>query len=102
MEELVKRLSEAFDFPFFGCTGIGILSTEGYSQSSISLLVLTADDVSFSIVQSVILPLFISGQAALSHVSYHTISHDTTSPHTVQISEISALCRASEPCGGLS
>ena len=49
MEELVKRLSEAFDFPFFGCTGIGILSTEGYSQSSISLLVLTADDVSFSI-----------------------------------------------------
>jgi hypothetical protein len=49
MEELVKGLNEAFDFPFFGCTGIGILSTGGYSQSSISLLVLTADDVEFSI-----------------------------------------------------
>lgn len=49
MEELVQKLKEVFDFPFFGCTGIGVLSTEGYSQSSISLLVLTADDVSFSI-----------------------------------------------------
>ena len=46
---LSKALSEAFDFPFFGCTGIGILSTAGYSQSSISLLILTADDVEFSI-----------------------------------------------------
>lgn len=49
MEELVQKLKEVFDFSFFGCTGIGVLSTEGYSQSSISLLVLTADDVSFSI-----------------------------------------------------
>ncbi len=49
MDELVKALGEEFDFPFFGCTGIGIFSTEGYSQSSISLLVLTADDVEFSI-----------------------------------------------------
>ena len=49
MEELVQKLKEVFDFPFFGCTGIGVLSTEGYSQSSISLLVLTAEDVSFSI-----------------------------------------------------
>ncbi|MCR5093573.1 MAG: FIST C-terminal domain-containing protein [Lachnospiraceae bacterium] len=49
MDALVKALREAFDFPFFGCTGIGIFSTGGYSQSSISLLVLTADDVEFSI-----------------------------------------------------
>ncbi|MCR4793201.1 MAG: FIST C-terminal domain-containing protein [Lachnospiraceae bacterium] len=49
MDELIKGLREAFDFPFFGCTGIGVLSTGGYSQSSISLLVLTADDVEFSI-----------------------------------------------------
>ncbi len=46
---LSKALSEAFDFPFFGCTGIGVLSTAGYSQSSISLLVMTADDVEFAI-----------------------------------------------------
>lgn len=49
MEMLVEALNKAFDFPFFGCTGIGVLSTNGYSQSSISLLVLTADDVEFSI-----------------------------------------------------
>ncbi len=49
MDELVKALSEEFDFPFFGCTGIGVFSTTGYSQSSISLLVLTADDVDFSV-----------------------------------------------------
>ena len=45
MGTLVEALDKAFDFPFFGCTGIGVLSTNGYSQSSISLLVLTADDV---------------------------------------------------------
>lgn len=49
MEALVKEMAEAFDFPFFGCTGIGVLSTGGYSQSSISLLVLTAEDVEFAI-----------------------------------------------------
>ena len=49
MGMLVEALNKAFDFPFFGCTGIGVLSTNGYSQSSISLLVLTADDVEFSI-----------------------------------------------------
>lgn len=49
MEALIDGLNKAFDFPFFGCTGIGILSTSGYSQSSISLLVLTADDVEFSV-----------------------------------------------------
>ncbi len=49
MDELVKALVEEFDFPFFGCTGIGVFSTLGYSQSSISLLVLTADDVEFSV-----------------------------------------------------
>ena len=45
MDELVKALVEEFDFPFFGCTGIGVFSTLGYSQSSISLLVLTAEGV---------------------------------------------------------
>ena len=49
MESLIAGLREVFDFPFFGCTGIGVLSTGGYSQSSISLLVLTADDVEFAV-----------------------------------------------------
>ena len=49
MDALISGLSETFDFPFFGCTGIGVLSTAGYSQSSISLLVLTADDVEFAV-----------------------------------------------------
>ena len=49
MDALVTALHQTFDFPFLGCTGVGILSTQGYSQSSISLLVLTADDVEFSI-----------------------------------------------------
>jgi len=48
LELLIAKLKECFDFPFFGCTGTGILTTAGYSQSSISLLVMTADDVSFS------------------------------------------------------
>ena len=49
IDALVNALANTFDFPFFGCTGLGILSTGGYSQSSISLLVLTGDDVEFSI-----------------------------------------------------
>ena len=49
MDVLVDGLGKSFDFPFFGCTGIGVLSTKGYSQSSISLLVLTADDVEFAV-----------------------------------------------------
>lgn len=49
MEALIAGLRWVLPFPFFGCTGIGILSTEGYSQSSISLLVLTADDVEFAV-----------------------------------------------------
>lgn len=48
-EILLKELKAAFDFPFFGCSGIGMISTNGYSQTSIILLVLTADDVEFSI-----------------------------------------------------
>ncbi len=32
MEALIDGLNKAFDFPFFGCTGIGILSTSGYSR----------------------------------------------------------------------
>ena len=49
MDALVTGLRNTFEFPFFGCTGIGVLSTNGYSQSSISLLVLTADDVEFAV-----------------------------------------------------
>ncbi len=48
-EELTELLSEAFDFPFIGCTGLGLLSSEGFSQDSITMTVLTADDCSFEI-----------------------------------------------------
>ncbi|MCR4647772.1 MAG: FIST C-terminal domain-containing protein [Lachnospiraceae bacterium] len=49
LHELVEALNEAFDFPFIGCSAIGLLSTSGYSECSISMLVLTADDVEFSV-----------------------------------------------------
>lgn len=49
IEELVSKLNEAFDFPFIGCTGLGLLSSEGFSQSSISMTVMTADDCTFEI-----------------------------------------------------
>lgn len=47
--KLREKLVQAFDFPFIGCTGIGILSSEGFSQGSISMLVMTADDCTFEI-----------------------------------------------------
>lgn len=49
VEELAKKLKNEFDFPFFGCTGLGLLSSEGFSQETISMLVLTADDCSFEL-----------------------------------------------------
>ena len=49
MDALVTALHQTFDFPFLGCTGVGILSTQGYSQSSISLLVLTAGEQDFHV-----------------------------------------------------
>ena len=49
VQKLIEKLKEAFDFPFIGCTGLGLLSSEGFSQSSISITVLTADDCSFEI-----------------------------------------------------
>lgn len=47
--EFRKKLAASFDFPFIGCTGLAMLSSEGFSQSSISMLVMTADDCSFEI-----------------------------------------------------
>ncbi len=47
--ELASVLEKVFDFPFVGCTGVGILSSNGYSQMSISMLVMTADDCDFSV-----------------------------------------------------
>ena len=35
LDLLINELKQRFDFPFFGCTGTGLLSTGGYSQSSI-------------------------------------------------------------------
>lgn len=49
VEELSERLSQAFDFPFIGCTGLGMLSSEGFSQDSITITVFTADDCFFEI-----------------------------------------------------
>lgn len=47
VEELTEHLKETFDFPFIGCTGLGLLSTEGFSQDSILMTVFTADDCVF-------------------------------------------------------
>ncbi len=49
VEEFRDKLCKEFDFPFVGCTGLGMLSSEGFSQCSISMLVLTADDCTFEI-----------------------------------------------------
>ncbi len=46
-QELMHRLSEIFDFPFIGCTSLGMLNSRGYTQSSITVTILTADDCSF-------------------------------------------------------
>ena len=50
--ELTGRLSKTFDFPFIGCTGLGILNSEGYADEQISLLVLTASDCEFGVALS--------------------------------------------------
>ncbi len=47
--ELAKALAKTFFFPFIGCSSLGMLSTKGYSQMSISMIVLTADDCDFSL-----------------------------------------------------
>lgn len=49
IKELREKLASEFDFPFVGCTGLAMLSSDGFSQISISMLVLTADDCSFEI-----------------------------------------------------
>ena len=46
-EELVHRLEKLLDMPFIGCTSIGMLNSKGYTQSSITVTILTADDCSF-------------------------------------------------------
>ncbi|MGN0613504.1 MAG: FIST signal transduction protein [Porcipelethomonas sp.] len=47
--ELTAIMRREFSFPFIGCTGLGMLSSAGYSQSSITVLILTADDCLFEI-----------------------------------------------------
>ncbi len=49
VHELREKLANAFDFPFVGCTAVGMLSSEGFSQDSIVMLVMTADDCTFEI-----------------------------------------------------
>ena len=49
VDELTENLKNKFDFPFFGCTGIGMLSSNGFSQETITMLVLTADDCEFEL-----------------------------------------------------
>ncbi len=49
VKELTENLKKKFDFPFFGCTGIGMLSSNGFSQETITMLVLTADDCEFEL-----------------------------------------------------
>ena len=48
-DELYGLLSEKWDFPFIGCTGMSLfLGEQGYCQNGISLMILTADDCMFS------------------------------------------------------
>lgn len=46
-EELIRRLKSTFKIPFIGCTSIGMLNSKGYTQSSITVTILTADDCTF-------------------------------------------------------
>ena len=46
-EDLIHRLKDTFKIPFIGCTSIGMLNSKGYTQSSITVTILTADDCSF-------------------------------------------------------
>ena len=48
-EEFYEILSETWDFPLIGCTGMSLLFDEqGFNQSGIGIMLLTADDVTFS------------------------------------------------------
>ena len=48
-EELYEILSETWDFPIIGCTGMSLLLDEqGFNQSGIEIMILSADDVKFS------------------------------------------------------
>ena len=47
-EEFTRRLEETFHIPFIGCTSIGMLNSKGYTQSSITVTILTADDCTFT------------------------------------------------------
>lgn len=49
-QELTDRLKETFDFPIVGCVSIGMLNKQdGYSEMSIHLMVITADDCQFHV-----------------------------------------------------
>lgn len=49
VEVLIKELRKVFDFDFIGGTSIGMLGNVGYKDLSISMLVLTDDEVDFDI-----------------------------------------------------
>ncbi len=49
VEELASRLVEVFDFPFIGCTGLGLLTSQGYEDECIVMTVMTADDCEFAV-----------------------------------------------------
>jgi len=49
---LAEQLQAALQVPFIGCSAIGMLINQGYTESSISVLLLTADDCNFSTVMT--------------------------------------------------
>ncbi len=49
VEILYKELNKYFKFPFIGCTTIGQMDNTGYHENSISVTILTDDEVEFSI-----------------------------------------------------
>ena len=48
-EELSKRLCETFQFPIIGVSAMALLNNEGYLAYGMELLVMSADDVRFSV-----------------------------------------------------
>ena len=48
-EELSKMLSETFQFPIIGVSAMALLDHEGYLAYGMELLVMSADDVRFSV-----------------------------------------------------
>lgn len=49
VEELARRIKATFDIPFIGCTALAMMNTNGYSESTICLHILTSDECEFKI-----------------------------------------------------